>query len=131
LELVPSCLINCDLELREIIYLTSSLHYLCITSPSCDLASLDQHAYTLCYLESRLTISLDNLNLEYFMTLRKMLIIEVVEVFIVDSKNLLDRVSSCTSLFLLPECLKADNTIRVNQLVTILQVESSIHILDQ
>ncbi|GKF88845.1 hypothetical protein Tco_0262808, partial [Tanacetum coccineum] len=32
----------------------------------------------------------------------------------VDSKNLLDRVSSYTSLFLLPERLKADNTIRVN-----------------
>ncbi|GJR35159.1 hypothetical protein Tco_1210843 [Tanacetum coccineum] len=69
LELVPSCLINCDLEplsldheLLEIINLSSSL---------------------------------------------------------VDSKNLLDRVFSCTSLFSLPECLKADNTIRVNQLVTV------------
>ncbi|GJY35440.1 hypothetical protein Tco_0420818 [Tanacetum coccineum] len=29
-------------------------------------------------------------------------------------KNLLDRVSGCTSLFSLPERLKADNTIRVN-----------------
>ncbi|GJS57131.1 RNA-directed DNA polymerase, eukaryota, reverse transcriptase zinc-binding domain protein [Tanacetum coccineum] len=37
----------------------------------------------------------------------------------VDSKNLLDRVSSCTSLFSLSERLKADYTIRVNQLVTI------------
>ncbi|GJU06405.1 putative glycosyl transferase 14 [Tanacetum coccineum] len=49
----------------------------------------------------------------------------------VDSKNLFDRVSSCTSLFSLPERLKADNTIRVNQLVTILLINSSIHLLDQ
>ncbi|GJR34708.1 zinc finger, CCHC-type containing protein [Tanacetum coccineum] len=49
----------------------------------------------------------------------------------VASKNLLDRVSSCTSLFSLPERLKADNTVRVNQLVTILLIESSIHLLDQ
>ncbi|GJX72041.1 hypothetical protein Tco_0309212 [Tanacetum coccineum] len=48
----------------------------------------------------------------------------------VDSKNLLDRVSSCTSLFSLSERLKADNTIRANQLVTILLIESSIHLLD-
>ncbi|GJU62914.1 hypothetical protein Tco_1244749 [Tanacetum coccineum] len=32
----------------------------------------------------------------------------------VDSNNLLDMVSSCTSLFSLPERFKADNTIRVN-----------------
>ncbi|GJY04025.1 hypothetical protein Tco_0369965 [Tanacetum coccineum] len=49
----------------------------------------------------------------------------------VDLKNLLDRVSSCTSLFSLPKRLKADNTIRVNQLVTILLIESLIHRLDQ
>ncbi|GKB04410.1 hypothetical protein Tco_0832553 [Tanacetum coccineum] len=49
----------------------------------------------------------------------------------VDSKNLFDKVSSCTSLFSLLEPLKADNTIRVNQLVTILLIESSIHLLDQ
>nr|GFA61179.1 putative reverse transcriptase domain-containing protein [Tanacetum cinerariifolium] len=36
-----------------------------------------------------------------------------------------------TCLFSLPECLKADNTIRVNQIVTIFLIESSIHILDQ
>ncbi|GJU50625.1 hypothetical protein Tco_1220180 [Tanacetum coccineum] len=35
------------------------------------------------------------------------------------SKNLLDRVSSCTSLLSLTERLKADNAIRVKQLVTI------------
>ncbi|GJW34722.1 hypothetical protein Tco_0057642 [Tanacetum coccineum] len=29
------------------------------------------------------------------------------------------------------ECLKADNTVRVNQIVTIFLIESSIHILDQ
>ncbi|GJU56623.1 putative reverse transcriptase domain-containing protein [Tanacetum coccineum] len=34
----------------------------------------------------------------------------------VDSKNFLDMVSSCTSLFSLSECLKADITIRVNQI---------------
>ncbi|GJR31483.1 hypothetical protein Tco_1107715, partial [Tanacetum coccineum] len=68
LELVPSCLINCDLEplsldleLLEIIYLASSLDHLCNTLPSCDLVSLDQHAHTLCHLESCLTISFDNL----------------------------------------------------------------------
>ncbi|GKE84041.1 hypothetical protein Tco_1557783, partial [Tanacetum coccineum] len=49
----------------------------------------------------------------------------------VDSKNLLDRVSSSTSLFSLPERLKADNTIRVDKLVTILLIETSIHLLDQ
>ncbi|GKD68066.1 hypothetical protein Tco_1322156 [Tanacetum coccineum] len=43
----------------------------------------------------------------------------------VDSKNLFDRVSSCTSLFSLPERLKAENTIRVNQLATILLIKSS------
>ncbi|GJY45048.1 RNA-directed DNA polymerase, eukaryota [Tanacetum coccineum] len=48
-----------------------------------------------------------------------------------NSKNLIDRVSSCTSLFSLPERLKADNMIRVNQLVTILLIKSSIHLLDQ
>ncbi|GJY22037.1 hypothetical protein Tco_0394603 [Tanacetum coccineum] len=36
-----------------------------------------------------------------------------------------------TFLFSLPERLKADNTIRVNQIVTIFLIESSIHILDQ
>ncbi|GKB29979.1 hypothetical protein Tco_0869380 [Tanacetum coccineum] len=41
------------------------------------------------------------------------------------------RVSSCNSLFSLPERLKADNMIRVNQLVTTLRIESSIHLLDQ
>ncbi|GJT68833.1 hypothetical protein Tco_1020313 [Tanacetum coccineum] len=61
LELVLSCLINNDLELHEIINLASSLEHLCDTSPSCDLVSLDQHAHTLCYLKSFLTISLDNL----------------------------------------------------------------------
>ncbi|GJR74371.1 hypothetical protein Tco_0086736 [Tanacetum coccineum] len=67
-ELVPSCLINCDLEpvsldleLLEILNLASLLDCLCHTLPSCDLVSLDQHAYTLCHLESYLTISLDNL----------------------------------------------------------------------
>ncbi|GJZ92747.1 hypothetical protein Tco_0664812 [Tanacetum coccineum] len=34
----------------------------------------------------------------------------------VDSKNLLDKVFNCTSLFKLPERLKANNTIRVNQI---------------
>ncbi|GKA46260.1 hypothetical protein Tco_0739143 [Tanacetum coccineum] len=55
----------------------------------------------------------------------------VMNVTLVDSKNLIDRVSSCTSLFSLPERLKADNMIRVNQLVTILLIKSSIHLLDQ
>ncbi|GJW51109.1 hypothetical protein Tco_0092460 [Tanacetum coccineum] len=54
-----------------------------------------------------------------------------LESITVDSKNLLDRVSSCTSLFSLSERLKADNTIRVNQLVTILLIKSSVHLLDQ
>ncbi|GKA75793.1 hypothetical protein Tco_0782171 [Tanacetum coccineum] len=36
-----------------------------------------------------------------------------------------------TCLFSLPERLKADITIRVNQIVTIFLIESSIHILDQ
>ncbi|GJT92457.1 hypothetical protein Tco_1081302 [Tanacetum coccineum] len=49
----------------------------------------------------------------------------------VDSKNLLDKVFWCTSLFSLPECLKADNMIRVNHLVTISLIKSSIHRLDQ
>ncbi|GKA24493.1 hypothetical protein Tco_0710526 [Tanacetum coccineum] len=68
LELVPSCLTNCDLEplsldldLNEIINLASSLDHLCNTLPSCDLVSLDQQARTLCHLEIHLTISLDNL----------------------------------------------------------------------
>ncbi|GKG32370.1 hypothetical protein Tco_0429880, partial [Tanacetum coccineum] len=45
-------------------------------------------------------------------------------------KNLLDRVSSCTSLFSLSKRLKADNTIRLNQIFTIFLIESSIHLLD-
>nr|GEV71688.1 hypothetical protein [Tanacetum cinerariifolium] len=61
----------------------------------------------------------------------------------VDSKNLLDRVSSsklrifyhrCIRITMLassPEHLKADNTVRVNQIVTIFLIESSIHLLDQ
>ncbi|GJZ08271.1 hypothetical protein Tco_0542554 [Tanacetum coccineum] len=76
LELVPSWLINydleplsLDLELREIINLSSPLDHLCNTLPSYDL---------------------------------------------VDSKNLLDKVSSYTCLFSLLEHLKADNTVRVN-----------------
>ncbi|GJR74865.1 hypothetical protein Tco_0087230 [Tanacetum coccineum] len=46
-------------------------------------------------------------------------------------KNLLDRVSQLYYPFLLPERLKADNTVKVNQIVTIFLIESSIHILDQ
>nr|GEU69496.1 auxilin-like protein [Tanacetum cinerariifolium] len=46
------------------IYISSLLDHPCNTSPSCDLVSLDQHAHTLCHLESRLTISLDNLCLD-------------------------------------------------------------------
>ncbi|GJY47593.1 hypothetical protein Tco_0436656 [Tanacetum coccineum] len=46
-------------------------------------------------------------------------------------KNLLDRVLQLHYPFLLPERLKADNTIRVNQIVTIFMIESSIHLLDQ
>ncbi|GJV03386.1 hypothetical protein Tco_1336955 [Tanacetum coccineum] len=49
--------------------LSSLVDHPCNTLPSCDLVSLDQHAYTLCHLESRLTISLDNLfidNLDIF-----------------------------------------------------------------
>ncbi|GJZ99052.1 hypothetical protein Tco_0671603 [Tanacetum coccineum] len=68
LELVPSCLINYDIEplsldheLLEIINLASSLDHLCNPLPYCDLVSLDQHAHTLCHLESCLAISLDNL----------------------------------------------------------------------
>ncbi|GKA84593.1 hypothetical protein Tco_0806188, partial [Tanacetum coccineum] len=52
-ELVPSCLMYCDLEplslgleLLEIINLAASLDHLCNTMPSCDLVSLDQHAHT-------------------------------------------------------------------------------------
>ncbi|GKB69210.1 hypothetical protein Tco_0930622, partial [Tanacetum coccineum] len=54
LELVPSCLINCDLEplsldlkLLEIINLASSHDHLCNSLPSCYLVPLDQHAHTL------------------------------------------------------------------------------------
>ncbi|GJW88999.1 hypothetical protein Tco_0164339 [Tanacetum coccineum] len=36
-----------------------------------------------------------------------------------------------TYLFSLPECLKADSTVRVNQIVTVFLIESSIHLLDQ
>ncbi|GKF72638.1 hypothetical protein Tco_0208752, partial [Tanacetum coccineum] len=43
-------------------------------------------------------------------------------------KNLLDRVSQLHQPFSLPERLKADNTVRVNQIVTIFLIESSIHI---
>ncbi|GJR19480.1 hypothetical protein Tco_0968007 [Tanacetum coccineum] len=43
---------------------SSLLDHPCHTFPSCDLVSLDQHAHTLCHLESRLTISLDNLCLD-------------------------------------------------------------------
>ncbi|GJW89440.1 hypothetical protein Tco_0164780 [Tanacetum coccineum] len=46
-------------------------------------------------------------------------------------KNLLDRVSQLHYPFSLPERLKVDNTIRVNQIVTIFLIESSIHILEQ
>ncbi|GJU82025.1 hypothetical protein Tco_1284390 [Tanacetum coccineum] len=115
---------------QRIINLASSLDHLRNTSPSCNLVSLDQHAHTLCYLESCLTISLDKLFLDHFTTLRKMLNIRVAwnevapplsnpALIRVDSKNLLDRISSYPSLFSLPKRLKADNTIRVNQLVTI------------
>ncbi|GJV28892.1 zinc finger, CCHC-type containing protein [Tanacetum coccineum] len=58
-------------------------------------------------------------------------IINLASLLLVDSKNLLDRVSSCTSLFSLSERLKANNKIRVDQLVTILLIESSIYLLDQ
>ncbi|GKD52989.1 hypothetical protein Tco_1286376 [Tanacetum coccineum] len=34
-------------------------------------------------------------------------------------------------MFSLPERLKADNTVRVNQIVAIFLIESSIHLLDQ
>ncbi|GKA66797.1 hypothetical protein Tco_0766605 [Tanacetum coccineum] len=77
LELVPSWLINydleplsLDLELREIINLSSPLDHLCDTLPSYDL---------------------------------------------VDSKNLLDKVSSYTILFSLLESLKADNTCSIDK----------------
>ncbi|GJZ67985.1 hypothetical protein Tco_0631225, partial [Tanacetum coccineum] len=39
LKLVPTCLINCDLELHEIINLASSLGHLCDSLPSCSLVS--------------------------------------------------------------------------------------------
>ncbi|GJR27594.1 hypothetical protein Tco_1103826 [Tanacetum coccineum] len=45
-------------------------------------------------------------------------------------KNLFGRVSQLYYPFSLPKRLKADNTIRVNQIVTIFLIESSIHILD-
>ncbi|GJR68135.1 hypothetical protein Tco_0014200 [Tanacetum coccineum] len=86
-----------------------------------------------------LTISLENLDifkdvLEYQSCLEhehEHVVVNLTQLEWVDSKNLLDRVSNYTSLFSLPEHLKADNTIRVNQLVTILLIESSIHLLDQ
>ncbi|GJY25204.1 hypothetical protein Tco_0399930 [Tanacetum coccineum] len=81
LEVVPSCLINydlepltLDLELLEIINLASSIDY-------------------------------------------------------VDSKNLLDRVSSCISFFSLLERLKANNTIRVNHLIHIESCKSPTAVL--
>ncbi|GJW94435.1 MADS-box protein SOC1-like protein [Tanacetum coccineum] len=42
-----------------------------------------------------------------------------------------DALDSPYLLVLLPERLKADNTIRVNQIVTIFLIKSSIHLLDQ
>ncbi|GJW68490.1 hypothetical protein Tco_0122914 [Tanacetum coccineum] len=56
LDLVPSCLINCDLEplsldleLLEIINLASSLDHLGNTSPSCDLKAVEyQRSESLC-----------------------------------------------------------------------------------
>ncbi|GJS87448.1 hypothetical protein Tco_0770084 [Tanacetum coccineum] len=76
-------LINSDLELHEIINLASILRHLCNALSSFDQhISLDQHAHTIGYLEIRLTISLDNLYLEHFLSLRKMLCIRVAEVFI-------------------------------------------------
>nr|GEY04488.1 putative reverse transcriptase domain-containing protein [Tanacetum cinerariifolium] len=59
------------------------------------------------------------------------LIISLEEIQIDDKLHLIEEVSSCTSLFLLPEYLKADNTTKVDQLVTILRIKSSIHLLDQ
>ncbi|GKE67108.1 hypothetical protein Tco_1521269, partial [Tanacetum coccineum] len=44
LELIPSCLINSDLELHEIINLASSLEHLCDSLPSCDLEELEYHS---------------------------------------------------------------------------------------
>ncbi|GJR10378.1 hypothetical protein Tco_0793030 [Tanacetum coccineum] len=93
LELVPSCLINSDLEplsldleLLEIIILASSLDHLFM-----NLTQLERVAPP-----------------------------SSKPAFIkVDSKNLLDRISSCTSLFTLPERLKADNTLRLNHLIHI------------
>ncbi|GJR48054.1 hypothetical protein Tco_1316157 [Tanacetum coccineum] len=82
---------------------------------------LDQHAHSLHHLESLLTISLDNLCLDNLDIFKEDL--EYHNYGSLYSKNLLDRVSSCTSLLSLPERLKADNTIRV--------IESSIHLLDQ
>ncbi|GKA95548.1 putative reverse transcriptase domain, reverse transcriptase zinc-binding domain protein [Tanacetum coccineum] len=76
-------LINSDLKLNEIINLASILRHLCNALSSFDQhISLDQHAHTIGYLEIRLTISLDNLYLEHFLSLRKMLCIRVAEVFI-------------------------------------------------
>ncbi|GKE82052.1 hypothetical protein Tco_1552052, partial [Tanacetum coccineum] len=46
-------------------------------------------------------------------------------------KNLTDRVSQLHYPFSLLERLKADNTVRVNQIVTIQLIESSIRLLDQ
>ncbi|GKD58967.1 RNA-directed DNA polymerase, eukaryota [Tanacetum coccineum] len=75
--------------------------------------------------------SLDHLCHEYEHVVMNPTQLEWGTATFVDSKNSLDRVSSCTCLFSLPERIKADNTIRVNQLVTILLIESSIHLLDQ
>ncbi|GKD23946.1 hypothetical protein Tco_1225649 [Tanacetum coccineum] len=109
--------------------------------PSCDLVSLYQHAHTMHHLESLLTISPDNLcldNLDIFkedlenQSLRRTLV-TFTRAFIMSLSLSIEHEHAIhrTCLFSLSERLKVDNTIRVNQLVTILLIESSIHLLDQ
>ncbi|GKB04351.1 hypothetical protein Tco_0832494 [Tanacetum coccineum] len=140
--LVPSCFVIFDLEPLSLSLCSRSLNlFLACLDHLCHLAilCLDQHAHTLHHFESLLTISLDRLDIFE----GRSCISEFFEhEHVVDSKNLLDRVSSSKRRVfridvvdfhlacLLPERLKADNTVRVNQIVTIFLIKPLIHLLD-
>nr|GEU94189.1 hypothetical protein [Tanacetum cinerariifolium] len=85
-RLDPSCYVIFDLEplslAFDIVFSFEILKSFSLRSlPSYDLVSWYRHAHTLHHLESLLTISLDNLCLDYLDILRKILNIRAGEVF--------------------------------------------------
>ncbi|GJW23857.1 hypothetical protein Tco_0037668 [Tanacetum coccineum] len=89
----------CGLRIREVVGLSLNLFLVCLDR-LCHLAilCLDQHAHTMHHLESLLTISLDRLDILkedlVYQSLRKLSWNKAATPSFVDSKNLLDSVSS-------------------------------------